>query len=510
MRVRIPGIVAIGVWIGVVAFLPAAADASDQDIAAVVRGNNEFALDLYRQLVSEPNQNVVLSPYSISSALAMTYAGARNGTETQMGSVLHVPETWAQNQFHSAFGQLTGQLDPGGTSAGHELRVVNRLWGQQDYPFLPEFLETTGDHYGADMGRVDYISDTEGARQAINGWVQEQTRNKIKDLLPPGSMDPLTRLVLTNAIYFRGDWLSPFDSESTADGDFVDEIGQQGSVPMMFQQATLPYAGQVIHPGLSDCQALRIPYADGSLSMVLLLPTGNLNEFEQSLTVDALEACVGALDPTFLNVWVPKFTIDSEFNLNSPLTTLGMTKAFDPGAADFSGITDVDPLYIQNVVHKAFIGVTEAGTEAAAATGVVMGTTSVPPQIPQFNANHPFLYFILDDTTGSVLFMGRVADPVYAVEAVAILGDANADGVVGDEDASILAAHWHQQVDGWIHGDFNGDGWVNDMDAAILASHWSVGEADEDTSVPEPSALAVGLSMLIVLGAVTLLRRGHL
>ena len=184
-----------------------------------------------------------------------------------------------------------------------------------------------------------------------------------------------------------------------------------------------------------------------------------------------------------------------------------MTEAFDPWAADFSGITDVDPLYIQNVVHKAFIGVTEAGTEAAAATGVVVGTTSVPPQ---FSADHPFLYFILDDQTGSILFMGRVADPTYSVEAVAILGDANADGVVDDEDASILAAHWHQQVDGWTHGDFNGDGWVNDMDAAILASHWNVGEVDGDTSVPEPSALAAGLSMFIVLGAVALLQHGRL
>ena len=440
MRVRILGWVALGLALGVPAFFPAGlADGPNPDVLELARRNNEFAMDLYRELIGEPNQNVIVSPFSISSALAMTYAGARTTTETAMGTTLHVPDGWSQGRYHSAFGGFTDQLDPGSPSAGHELCVVNRLWGQQDYSFVPEFLQTTADNYGAEMGRVDYIGDADGARQTINNWVQEQTRNKIKDLLPPGSVDPLTRLVLTNAIYFRGDWQSKFDTKLTQDDIFVNEAGQQGLVPMMFQQATFLYTEDIAYPGLPDCQVLRMPYADGNLSMLLLLPSGDLGDFEQSVTVDALDACVDALDLTFLNVWVPKFTVNCEFNLNNPLQTLGMAEAFDRWAADFSGVTDVESLYIQNVVHKAVIGVTKDGTEAAAATGVVVGTTGLPPQ---FRADHPFLYFILDDQTGSILFMGRVANPTYSVEAVAISGDANADGVVDDKDASILGAHW--------------------------------------------------------------------
>jgi serpin B len=508
MSARILGMVALGLGLGMVAILPAAAESSDPDVAAVVRGNNEFALDLYHQLLGESNQNVILSPYSISSALAMTYAGARGATETQMGDVLHV--TLPQDQFHSAFGRLTGQLDPGGPSAGHELRVVNRLWGQQGYAFLPSFLETTGENYGADMGRLNYLGDADGARQTINAWVEEQTRNKIKDLLPPGSVDEWTRLVLTNAIYFRGDWQWPFDSEWTTNRAFVNEAGEQRFVPTMgLESAPLDYANGVLGPALPACQALRMPYGGGDFSMLLLLPNGSLSNFEQSLTVESFDACIDALDGMLVDVELPKFTVESEFSLNEPLETLGMTEAFDPWAADFSGITDVEPLYIQNVVHKAFIGVTEAGTEAAAATAVVIGTLGEPPPPPPvFNADHPFLYFILDDRTGSILFMGRVADPVYAVESVAILGDANADGVVDDEDASILAAHWRQQVAGWTDGDFNGDGWVNDMDAAILAAHWHAGVTEQDATTPEPSAIAYALSMLIVLVAIAWRQRG--
>ena len=504
MKVGIFGRIVLGLGLCVLTFPPVAtADEPASDVAAVVSGNNEFALDLYRQLIGEANQNVILSPFSISSALAMTYAGARGATEAGMTDALHI--TLPQEQFHSAFGSLTEQLDPGGPSDGHELRVVNRLWGMQDYVFLPEFLQTTGENYGADMGYVDYIGNAEGARQTINNWVQEQTRDKIKDLLPSGSVDDSTRLVLTNAIYFRGDWQQPFSTELTRDDIFINETGQQSLVPFMSQQAVFPYAELVDYSGLPDCHALRMPYADGNLSMLLLLPSGDLGDFEQALTSDTLEACIDSLAPHYLDVVIPKFTVNCEFNLNDPLQSLGMAEAFDPCTADFSGITHEDALYIQNVVHKAAIGVIEAGTEAAAATGVGMGMTSIPPQ---FRADHPFLYFILDDQTGNILFMGRVADPTLSIESLAMPGDANADGAINDKDATILAAHWGQQVDEWTNGDFNGDGWVNDIDATILASRWYVGEVQEDDPVPEPSAIAACLSMLIGIVALAMWRRG--
>lgn len=505
MKVGILRVIAFALWLGVLASLPMAnAEEPDPDMAAVVRGNNEFALDLYRQLIGETNQNVILSPFSISSALAMTYAGAREDTETAMAGTLH--NTLSQERFHSAFGRLTDQFDPGGPQVGHELNVVNRLWGQEDYAFLPEFLQTTGENYGAEMGRVDYIGNTDGARQTINDWVQEQTHNKIKDLLPPGSVNVLTRLVLTNAIYFRGTWLNQFEMQLTRNANFVNEDGQQTVVQMMFQQATFPYAEIIGDTDLPDCQVLRMPYEDGNLSMLLLLPSGDLSSLEQALTVNALEKCIASLDKIRLDVGIPKFTIDCEFNLNNPLQTLGMSEAFNPMTADFSGITGEDALYIQNVVHKAFIGVTEAGTEAAAATGVVMGFTSVPPP---FRADHPFLYFILDDQTGSILFMGRVAEPIFAAGSVSMPGDANADGVVNEKDAMILAANWCRQVDGWTNGDFNGDGWVNETDATILASRWTAGDAGQKASVPEPSSMAMALWMLIIFAATAMRRRGR-
>jgi len=376
---------------------------SNPDVAALVSGNNQFAFDLYSRLAGQEEGNLFFSPYSISSALAMTYVGARGNTETQMRDVLHFPV--AQDRLHAAFGNVVGVLN--GSQDAYQLSVANRLWGQQGYPFLADFVDTTAQHYGAQMARVDFIGHTEQTRQTINQWVEDQTQQKIKDLIPAGALNPSTRLVLTNAIYFKGDWKYQFDPELTQEAPFQITPDRQFTVQMMHQQSEFRYAA------LGNFQMLEMPYTGEDLSMLALLPNepDGMGELESWLNAERLDQSIGQLHSRDVSVFLPKFEITRKFGLKPELASMGMTDAFTPGAADLSGINGKRDLFISDVVHKAFVEVNEEGTEAAAATGVIVGVTSVPPPPELFRADHPFMFLIRDNRTESILFIGRMTEP---------------------------------------------------------------------------------------------------
>lgn len=373
------------------------------NLDAVVSGNNQFAFDLYATLADKEDGNLFFSPYSVSTALAMTYAGARGNTATQMAETLHF--TLPQADLHPAFGDLIGDLN-GRQQDAYQLNTANRLWGQEGYHFVPDFLDVTRESYGAELTRLDFARQTETARLTINQWVEDQTQEKIKDLLVPGVLTEMTRLVLTNAIYFKSDWKHPFDPERTNDAPFWKTPDEQVTVSMMHQVGKLNYAA------LPSAKILELPYTNDDLSMLLLLPNerGGLAELETQLTAETLNQFIDQMVPKDVSVSMPKFGMTRDVNLSLVLKSMGMPEAFDPGIADFSGMTGDRDLYISDVVHKAFISLDEEGTEAAAATAVVMSGRSGGPRIEEFDADHPFLFFIRDNHTQSVLFMGRAAD----------------------------------------------------------------------------------------------------
>ncbi|MBL8795714.1 MAG: sigma-70 family RNA polymerase sigma factor [Planctomycetia bacterium] len=368
------------------------------DKAAVVQGNTAFALDLYGKLRTQEG-NLFLSPYSISTALAMTSAGARENTLTQMEKTLRFPVE--QDRLHPAFGLLQGETKPG---KGYQLSVANALWCQVNFPIRDEFLKTNEEHYGGKPVGVDFAKSTEEARRTINGWVEQRTQDKIKELIKPGILDNRTRVVLTNAIYFKGDWASPFKKDATRDAPFL-SAGNKVNVPLMVQSGEFP----TLHA--ADFDALELPYAGKELSMVIFLPkkVDGLADFEKSLTAEKLQGWLGKLRSEQLLVSLPRFQVTVDLRLDETLKGLGMSDAFLPGAANFAGVNGkASDLYIAAVVHKAFVEVNEEGTEAAAATAVVERSRGLPPQ---FRADHPFFFLIRDQRTGSILFMGRLVEP---------------------------------------------------------------------------------------------------
>lgn len=385
----------------------------DADLQAVVEGNSRFACDLYRVLRAEPG-NIFFSPYSVSIALAMTYAGARGETAQQMADTLYF--ALPQERLHPAFNALDLAVTrPGEAAAAAEeqdfrLNVANSLWGQKDYVFLAEFLDLLAQNYGAGMRLVDFESAPEPARLAINRWVSDQTEGKIEDLIPPGAITDLTRLVLANAIYFDARWVYPFDRESTQDGLFNLLDGGQVSVPMMrmSRPAVLRYAQG------AGYQAVELPYKGDRASMLLLVPdAGAFADFEATLDADRIATTVASLQPQPVALTLPKFSYDSDFSLAETLAGLGMPDAIcGYGRADFSGMDGVGELCISAALHKAFVAVDEAGTEAAAATAIVMGATSAQPAAAiELRIDRPFIFLIRDTQTGSILFLGRVLDP---------------------------------------------------------------------------------------------------
>jgi serpin B len=371
----------------------------------LVGGNTAFALSLYQKLASAEG-NLFFSPFSVSTALAMTFAGARGNTAREMAAALHF--SMEGEELQSAFAGLKRNLLEAEREGGVRLKVANALWPQKGYPFLPEYLALLERYYGTTATPMDYARAAEQARQTINQWVERETENKIKDLIPSGVLGPLTRLVLTNGIYFKGDWASQFKKSATHEAPFQMIPGSSIKVPMMTQEHRFKYGE------LDDLQVLELPYVGKDLSMVVLLPrrVDGLPKLEQALTPDGLAEWTGSLQEHEVVVFLPKFKLLSQFRLDATLQALGMVEAFSPGKADFSGM-DGKPhwLYIGAALHKAFVDVNEEGTEAAAATGVVVGVTSARVQPPTFRADHPFLFLIRDNRTGSILFMGRVVDP---------------------------------------------------------------------------------------------------
>jgi serpin B len=372
---------------------------------ALVAGNNRFALELYARLRGQEG-NLFFSPYSLSTALAMTYAGARGRTAKQMTATLRFP--FGQEELHPAFASLIQELQ-GGEPRAYQLAVANALWGQQGHGFLAAFLELTQRCYGGGLRELDFVGATEAARIAINTWVERQTGDRIKDLLKPGILDSTTRLVLTNAIYFKGSWAAPFSETATREEPFFIADDRTATVPMMGRTGLMMYLQE------RHFQALELPYAGGDLSMIVLLPreADGLPAFEETLTVSNLTEWVSKLDAEEVAVHLPRFRVTEELFLKPVLSAMGMPLAFDAEHADFSGMDDGKGpgLYIAAVVHKAFVEVNEEGTEAAAATGVAMAGRARfrPPEV--FRADHPFVFLIRDTRSGSILFIGRVAEP---------------------------------------------------------------------------------------------------
>jgi serpin B len=380
-------------------------------LPAVVEGNTEFAIELYGK-VREAEGNVFLSPYSISTALAMTSAGARGNTAQQMAKTLRFSSS--NEELHAAFAELEAQLGTIQKKGNVALHAANSLWPQEDYPFLPEYLALLEKYYGVAVTPVNYKTEAEEARAIINGWVDQKTNKAIRNLIGPGVLDSLTRLVLANAIYFKGNWARQFKEASTKDAPFYLTREKAVQAPLMTQQEEFGYTES------EDLQALELPYVDGDLSMLVLLPreVDGLQEIEKALTVDSLKKWTDRLPKREVRVFLPRFTFTSQFRLEETLTAMGMPDAFDPNKADFSGMDGRRGwLFIGAVIHKAFVDVNEEGTEAAASTAVAIGLTSAPgAQPPIFRADHPFLFLIRDNHTGSILFIGRLADPTASGE----------------------------------------------------------------------------------------------
>jgi serpin B len=377
--------------------------------AELIAGNQTFALDLYRYMADQADGNLFLSPHSISVALAMTYAGARGTTEAEMAEALHF--TLPQDRLHPAFNQLDLTLSRRGEGAagkdgeGFRLHIVNALWGQQDYDFQEAYLDALARNYGAGLRLVDFIHEAEVARQAINSWVSEQTEGRIEDLIPEGALDELTRLVLTNAITFNAAWAEKFRAEATRDGDFFLLDGTSVQVPLMRQVAGFRYARGAGH------QAIELPYDGDELSMVILLPDSEFETFERALDQAQLASILSDLSFQRVDLTMPRFEITGEFSLTDALTALGMPQAFTD-AADFSGIDGTHELYISDVIHQSFVSVDEEGTEAAAATAVIVAAESlllVEPEV--IRVDRPFIFLIRDIETGALLFVGRTINP---------------------------------------------------------------------------------------------------
>ncbi len=376
--------------------------ADSQSIQAVVRGNNKFALGLYQKL-QELEGNLFFSPYSISISLAMTYAGAGGNTQTQMAQTLHFPTV--QNQLHPVFALLAKKLGEAEKKGHVQLKIANTLWPRKGDKFLKAYLALTKKFYGVRISPLDF-GEEEEARHKINSWVEEKTENKIKDLIAPGILNAATRLVLVNAIYFKGDWASPFDQVLTSPAPFLVATGNPVQVSMMTRKHTFRYAED------NKLQVLELPYAGDNLSMLVLLPRENdgLANLEESLALESLNKWTNTLAEAEVEVSLPRFELTFPVRLDETLQSMGMIDAFS-GKADFSGMDGSKELYIGAVLHKAFVTVNEQGTEAAAATAVVMQTKALafPPIV--FRADHPFVFMIRENKTGSILFMGRVVNP---------------------------------------------------------------------------------------------------
>lgn len=384
---------------------------SGSDVATLARDNRDFAFDLYHTLRTREG-NLFYSPHSISLALAMPYAGTRGETETQMADALRF--SLLQERLHPAFNSLDLALASRGEGGDNfRLNVVNAVWGQRGHGFRPEFLDVLAESYGAGVRTADFAAAPEETRLEINDWVVENTEDRIRDLVPPGIITPLTRMVLTNAVYFKAAWAYPFGEGSTRDHPFELMDGGSAQAQMMKTEAEIGYASG------DGYQAVDLPYEGFELSMMVLLPDrGRFREFEESLDAALMDRIVADLAYRTVDLDLPRFEYESMLRLSETLKSMRMTDAFDSGAADFSGMDDLSCLagdqgclYVRAALHQAFVSVDEEGTEAAAATAVVMQQESAGPPRVSVTVDRPFIFLIRDRATGTALFVGRVTEP---------------------------------------------------------------------------------------------------
>ncbi|MCK4917976.1 MAG: serpin family protein [Candidatus Omnitrophica bacterium] len=379
---------------------------TNEDLKTVVNANSNFGFDLYQEL-KDKKGNLFFSPYSISTALAMTYAGARNQTEKEISDVLHFSSK--QEPLHSSFSKLQSDLNAIKNKGHINLSITNSLWAQEGYHFLDTFFDLIEKNYGVGLNFVDFATKPEAARRTINVWVEDKTQRKIKELLKPGMIDSFATLVLCNAVYFKGDWLSQFDKERTIDADFYVSPAKTIKVSMMSQKSKFKFKD------CNDFIAIELPYEGNDLSMIVFLPKENngLAELERNLTNDNVKNWINELSSSYRSeilVCLPKFKTTCEFELANVFAEMGMPSAFSLPPADFSGMTGKKDLFISKVIHKAFVDVNEEGTEAAAATAVVMRREAISKPLT-FLADHPFVFLIRENITGSILFIGRIIDP---------------------------------------------------------------------------------------------------
>ncbi|MCD6229863.1 MAG: serpin family protein [Candidatus Diapherotrites archaeon] len=386
-------------------FLADDSQSTPEKVRAVTQVNNRFAFDLYRTLSSQPgSENLFFSPYSISTALAMTYEGAKGQTADEMQSVLHFPQD--ADIRRPGFAKIYNDLNK--KDKNYALYTANALWAQKDYPFLDEYLHTASQYYAGKTTNLDFKKENEKSRLTINAWVEDQTNNKIENLIEKGDLPPITRLVLTNAIYFKGKWLKQFDEKNTTEQDFKINNKTTVKVPLMSltgEEATFSY-GET-----NELQIIELPYQGEELSMLILLPKENekLAEIENRLNAETVTGFKNTMAKQHVNVFLPKFTFETKYYLKATLSGMGMPTAFSD-SADFSGMDGTEILKIGKVIHQAFVEVNEEGTEAAAATAVIMVLKeSVVPKTT-FRADHPFI-FIIWDNNENILFMGKVIDP---------------------------------------------------------------------------------------------------
>ncbi len=382
---------------------------SAEDQSKLVADNTGFAFDLYKLLKARPG-NLFLSPYSISSALAISQVGARGQTLAQMNQALHFSLPF--EALHPTFNALQLSLnqreknDRDASKKDFTLKTVNALWGEKTYTFKPEYLDFLAENYGLGLRLVDFKENFEASRQAINRWVTNETEQRIKDLFPSNSFDKFTTLVVANAIYFNADWKTHFPSRNTKPGDFTLLDGNKIQVPMMSIGEKFNYIQG------SNYQAVELPYEGDKLSMLIVVPdAGKFSEVENAFNAGELGKVRNGTIPPEVKLQMPKFTFESSLNLEVPLKNLGMTDAFNKEIADFSGMDGTRYIYISQVEHKTFIKVNEKGTEAAAATGVQFKNVSNPIRIVDLKIDRPFIFFILDKQSGALLFMGRLVDP---------------------------------------------------------------------------------------------------
>jgi serpin B len=381
-------------------------DVSQNQIEALVQSNNRFAFDLYQAIRENNGDNLIYSPYSISLAFSLVYAGARGQTEAEMAHALHF---LPQDDHHLAFNALDQYLmslaeDEDEENGRFQLNIANAVWGQIGLPFADAYLATLAQQYGAGLRASDFVQQPEEARQEINQWVAEQTADRIQDILSPGAIDPQTRLVLANAIYLNAAWLFPFDAGATQDGAFTLLDGSQVTVPLMRQSGA-----RLLYAEAPDYQAVVLPYEGDSTQMLVIVPRpGRFEAVEAALSADFLSGVRSQTQLRDVELTMPRFEFDTDLDLKELLAGMGMQNPFS-GAADFSGIVEGGGLFISDALHRGTITVDEEGTEAAAVTIIILAESLL--EAAEVTMDRPFIYAIMDQQMGTILFLGRVMNP---------------------------------------------------------------------------------------------------